>query len=221
MSVLFTRRGEPPAMGKRLSDYAEGDIVKLNENGTPVEFYVAKHDYESSLNGTGRTLLVRKECHSPGAWSSSGSFDYSSSDIDSALNGIYKGMFDAEVQNAIETTKFYYRGATGQIPKLELSRSVFILSTDELGVSVPVSMGSIGSTLPIATTLKKATCGGSGVTQWTRSIRYDSTQRIYGVSSTGNYTQNQPTSEGYARPCITLSGGTLFDPDTNEFLEVK
>ena len=49
--------------GIPLSDYEEGDIIKLNEGGSPVEFYVAKHDYESSLNGAGRTLVVRKDCY--------------------------------------------------------------------------------------------------------------------------------------------------------------
>ena len=46
--------------GIPLSDYAEGDLIKLNEGGSPVDFYVAKHDYESSLNGAGRTLVDRK-----------------------------------------------------------------------------------------------------------------------------------------------------------------
>ena len=49
--------------GMPLSDYAEGDIIKLNEGGSPVEFYVSKHDYESGLNGSGRTLVVRKDTY--------------------------------------------------------------------------------------------------------------------------------------------------------------
>ena len=31
--------------GIPLSDYEEGDIIKLNEGGSPDEFYVSKHDY--------------------------------------------------------------------------------------------------------------------------------------------------------------------------------
>lgn len=45
-----------PVMGIKLGDIAEGSIVKLNEGGSPVEFYVAKHNYENSLNGMGSTL---------------------------------------------------------------------------------------------------------------------------------------------------------------------
>ena len=55
--VIVSKQLTVPSTGKQLSDYAEGDIVKINENGTPVEFYVAKHNYQTRLNGTGRTLL--------------------------------------------------------------------------------------------------------------------------------------------------------------------
>ena len=45
-----------------LAEMAEGTLVKMNESGAPVEFYVAQHDYESELHGAGRTLVVRKYC---------------------------------------------------------------------------------------------------------------------------------------------------------------
>ena len=60
--VFFATRGLIGAP-VRLSDMEEGALVKLKESGSPVEFYVAKHDYESELNGSGRTLLVRKDCY--------------------------------------------------------------------------------------------------------------------------------------------------------------
>lgn len=52
----------------QISDYAEGSIIKINENGTPVEFYIAKHNYEHTLNGTGRTLVVRKDVYDQHVW---------------------------------------------------------------------------------------------------------------------------------------------------------
>ena len=48
---------------RKLSEISEGEIIKLKENGSLVDFYVAKHNYESGLNGEGRTLLVRKDIH--------------------------------------------------------------------------------------------------------------------------------------------------------------
>ena len=81
MAVFFTRRGAPPSLGKQLSDYAEGNIVKIPENGVPVEFYVAKHNYESELNGSGRTLVVRKDCYDSRVWDSGNINAYENSDI--------------------------------------------------------------------------------------------------------------------------------------------
>lgn len=46
-----------------LAELPEGSIIKLNEDDAPVEFYIAEHNYESDLNGAGRTLLVRKDCY--------------------------------------------------------------------------------------------------------------------------------------------------------------
>ena len=42
-----------------LGNKAVGSIIQLKENGKLVSFYVAKHNYENSLNGMGRTLVVR------------------------------------------------------------------------------------------------------------------------------------------------------------------
>ena len=47
-----------------LGNKAVGSIIQLKENGKLVSFYVAKHNYENSLNGMGRTLVVRKDCYS-------------------------------------------------------------------------------------------------------------------------------------------------------------
>ena len=43
-----------------LGSKAEGSIIKLKENGVLVDFYIAKQNYESGLNGSGRVLVVRK-----------------------------------------------------------------------------------------------------------------------------------------------------------------
>ena len=45
------------AAEKALSSISPGNTVKLNESGSPVEFYVATHNYEKALNGN-RTMLV-------------------------------------------------------------------------------------------------------------------------------------------------------------------
>lgn len=46
-------------MKKMIRDIAEGSAVYVQENGTRAKFVVAKKNFESELNGNGKTLLVR------------------------------------------------------------------------------------------------------------------------------------------------------------------
>ena len=130
MGILRYAGGKPdmaaPVGGILLSSIAEGSIVKLNEGGSPVEFYVAKHDYESALNGSGRTLLVRKDCCEGGkVWDADSYNVYSSSDIDNWLNNTYKGLLDTNVLKVISTTKFYSAKGAQNTNVTSISRSVF------------------------------------------------------------------------------------------------
>ena len=81
-----------------LGNKAVGSIIQLKENGSLVSFYVAKHNYENSLNGMGRTLVVRKDCYDTRAWHSSNVNAYASSSIDSWLNSTYKNLLDADIR---------------------------------------------------------------------------------------------------------------------------
>ena len=56
--------------GLSLSDLPEGSLAAIDESGSPVLFYLAKHDYESGLNGAGRTMFVRKDCYDERKWNS-------------------------------------------------------------------------------------------------------------------------------------------------------
>ncbi len=46
-------------MKQSLGSLAEGTIVPMLEHGSRVNYIVAKHNYQSGLNGTGHTMLVR------------------------------------------------------------------------------------------------------------------------------------------------------------------
>ena len=63
-----------------------------------MEFYVAKHDYESELNGAGRTLLVRKDCYDNRQWNSVKENAYGASSIDIWLNNGYMDLLDPKVK---------------------------------------------------------------------------------------------------------------------------
>lgn len=155
----------------KLGDKAEGSVVKLKENGVPVEFYVAMHNYESKLNGIGRTLMVRKDGHSTRRWSEKNTDKYEQSEIDTWFTEEYKPMLEANIQATIGTTKISSGNTYNGYAHVS-ERPVFALSVYELrgglyGFSVE------GGHLPIMDILKIAYLNGSAVEQWTRTSGYD------------------------------------------------
>lgn len=53
----------------QIKDLAVGDgFVYLNEGNSKVKFYVLAHNYESGLNGKGRTLFCRERPNTTGIW---------------------------------------------------------------------------------------------------------------------------------------------------------
>lgn len=203
-----------PITGILLSDIAEGSIVKLNENGSPVEFYVACHDYESTLNGTGRTLLVRKDNYGTTCmWNSASRNVYKNSTVDTWLNDTYKNVLDSSVIEAIGTTTFKYTPMNGNTAIGTLIRSVFILSAKELGMTSS-SMNYEGSTLPISNLLKIAYKDGSANSQGTRSPDTSTNYAFFYLDSTGTLKYLNASSSLYPRPCFTLPSASLFDKNT-------
>lgn len=194
--------------GTPLSDYEEGAIIKLNEGGSPVEFYVSKHDYESGLNGAGRTLAVRKDVYDNRAWDSGNVNAYSGSDLDTWFNGTYKNLLDPAIQTAIGTTKFYYTPGNGNNTVGTLERAVFVLSATEL-VGARYGVNTEGSQLPNSSLF-------FGVQQWTRSPIISTTNNVQMITSDTSVSGGIPTSNAYSRPCFTLPSSLLFNPDTNE-----
>lgn len=186
-----------------LSGKNEGDIVRLPENGQMVEFYVAKLDYESALNGTGRVLLVRKDCYDLRAWDADNVNAYATSDIDTWMNGDYKGLFPEEIQTAMGTTEFYYTPGNGTNTVTTLERPVFALSLTELGQTSAYA-NTEGSELPIASTLLIAYRNGSATTQWTRSAYKDYDDGALWINSTGGANGATCSSINGSRPCFTL-----------------
>ena len=213
--VIVSKQLKVPSLGKQLSDYVEGDIVKIPENGTPIEFYVAKHDYESSLNGTGRTLVVRKDCYNNRVWDNGNVNAYASSDLDSWFNSTYKNLLDADIRALIGTTKIRYTPGKGNYTVGTLERAVFALSATELGQSA--SWFNVeGSALPIANTLKVAYLNGRVNTQWTRSPYTRHTFYAVYLNSAGIANNYSFCNVSYgSRPAFTLPSVTKFDPDTN------
>lgn len=226
--VVFKGYGEThtaPVGRPELGTLPEESIVMINENGSPVPFYLAKHDYESELNGNGRTLMVRQDAFSEYIhWhTSSGTnnlSDYLISQPYAWLNSTYKGYLDTAVQSAIGTTSYYYiqgGGTSGTIgEKVVISSDVLLLSLIENGIS-EVDLYSYdpkdGSELPIASTLRNL-----GKKHFTRTPMHTTANlENTGVTNVISYiTEDGKGISGSAlsalslvRPAFTLPANTL------------
>ena len=206
--TLVEGTGYDITFGTPLSAYSEGDIVKIHENGYPVDFYVSKHDYESGLNGYGRTLVVRKDCYDNQAWDNGNVNAYASSDLDSWFNSTYKNMLDADIRSLIGTTKIRYTPGNGNNTVGTLERAIFALSLTELGQSRS-GANTEGFALPIASTLRIAYRNGSATIQWTRSPLTRITVLAWILNSKGSATRSNCNDSNGSRPAFTLPSSTI------------
>ena len=196
-----------------LGNKAVGSIIQLKENGKLVSFYVAKHNYENSLNGMGRTLVVRKDCYDSRQWHSSNVNAYASSAIDSWLNGTYKNLLDADIRGVIGTTKIKYTHGNGNNTVGTLERAIFLLSVTELGKTSTYA-NTEGTSLDIASSLQIAYRNGSAVSQWTRSPDTSSTFGVICLSTNGDVDGHGCTGTFGSRPAFTLPSTAIFDETT-------
>ena len=199
-----------------LGTIAEGSTVKLNENGSPVEFYVAKHDYESALNGTGRTLLVRKDCYGTSAWDKSNVNAWARCTLLSWLNGNYLNLLDEDTRGVISTTKYYYTPGNGNTSVTTRSDAVFQLSVTELGIS-GIYINEEGTALDIASILQIAYLNGRKVIQWTRSPHTLNTNHAWCLTADGSISTDTCSYSRGSRPAFTLPSGAMFDKKTMLF----
>ena len=191
----------PFSKGIPLSTITPGAILYLNESGSPVPFYVCKHDYESGLNGNGRTLIVRKDCYNRMAfseWSTSNLFLTSS--IADFLTKTWIGLLGSAIQDAAGQTKIYCYIDEYET-KREATRNAFILSTTELMPS-----GTEGTPLDpaVRSLLAIAKLNGSPLAQWTRTTKEYTSTDAYVLDTAGNISTQYIGNGNGMRPAFTL-----------------
>lgn len=186
-----------------LGNKSVGSIVKLKENGVLVDFYVAKHDYENGLNGSGRTLVVRKDCYDTRQWHTSNVNAYATSAIDTWLNSTYKNLLDADIRGVIGTTKIKYTPGNGNTTVGTLERAIFLLSVTELGRSASYA-NTEGTALSIASSLQIAYLNGSAVVQWTRSPGTNYAYYAFYLYADGSVGGDYCSGANGSRPAFTL-----------------
>ena len=191
----------PFSKGIPLSTITPGAILYLNESGSPVPFYVCKHDYESGLNGAGRTLLVRKDCYDKRIFDSSSKI-FAGSSIDTWLNGTWIKLLTLDVQSAAGTTKIYYYDGSNK--KAVTTRAVFLLSAAEFGYSEYADTDGEPLDSAVRKLLSTAYYGGNSVGQWTRTPATWTRNDVY-VIMPGDYSTHMPCNDSYGvRPAFTI-----------------
>lgn len=213
--VVDVVEGKVVGSKKPLSDFAEGDIIQLNENGNAADFYVAKHNYETGLNGAGRTLLIRKNVYGTFmAFDQNRDSDFETSTLSSFLNSDYKNALDEDVRSKIGTTKFYTSNGASNVV---LEKSVFVLSMTELGksnVNAPSGEGSFISATSKFVIANTET--GSAVGYWLRTLRKYESGYVFFVNPSGSVDSTAAdNSIYYARPAFTLPADFLISDGTS------
>lgn len=169
--TLIGGTGYDTPFGKKIAELTEGTIIKINESGSPVEFYVAKRNYESTLNGYGKTLVVRKDCYSTRTFTAQNSNHFPTSLLCDWLNETYIGLLDSGVQAVITDTTFKVWISGTTVTTAE--KKIFLLSATELGYVYSTSQTRLayveGEKLDISDLLIPANLNGEAVRQWTRS----------------------------------------------------
>ena len=204
-AVAPTLRVVRPTIG----NLAEGSIIQIAEEGTLVDFCVAKHNYE----GTGRTLVVRKERSSSVASFSnvSTSNKYESAKLDTFLNETYLTRLDSKVQAAITEVPIKVTGKQSS-SVYTINRKIFALSITEYGLSAS-GAATLGSALPVASAIlpEKSSNGNS---TWSRTAKYSSADAAFVVNKTDGALSGGVTNSQYYQPAFTLPTDYAYSDET-------
>ena len=121
----------------RLDTKNVGDIIKIKENSTAVDFIVVHKGAPSTAyyGMDGGVIVLRKDIHSNGVYDSSNN-DYANSDVHSWCNGTYLNTIQEDVRSQIMTVRIpYRRGTSGSSVSSGangLQCKAFLLSTREV-----------------------------------------------------------------------------------------
>ena len=220
-----------PMAGTPVSSLAVGTLIKINENGAPVEYMVVNQGLPSAMYDTScdGCWVLRKDIAENRAWDSSNN-DYKSSDIQAYLNGSWLSRYSVGVLSQIKQVKIPYVNGTGSGGSVAsgangLSCKIFLLSGYEVGWTTSddkyfprdgakLSYFDSGDNTT-ANNKRIAKYNGSATDWWLRSSSTRSTYSVWYVVSNGNhYDWNYYDTYG-VRPALVLPGTALVDQDLN------
>lgn len=220
-----------PITGTPLSQLAVGTLVKIRENGSPVEYMVVHQGlpssmYDASCDGC---WVLRKDIAENRAWDSSDN-DYKNSDIQAYLNGSWLSRYSVGVLSQIKQVKIPYVNGTGSSGSVAsgangLSCKIFLLSGYELGLtSIDISsfprdgakLSYFSSGASSAANNKRiANYNGSATSWWLRSPDTDNASRVWYIYSDGSCGHFYDYETYGVRPALVLPSTALVDQDLN------
>lgn len=220
-----------PIAGTPLGELAVGTLIKIQENGAPVEHLIVNQGlpssmYDASCDGC---WVLRKDIAENRAWDSSNN-DYKNSDIYNYLNGSWTSRYSAGVLSQIKQVKIPYVNGTGSGGSVAsgangLSCKIFLLSGYEVGFSTSdnsyfprdgakLSYFSSG-TGSAANNKRIANYNGSATHWWLRSPLTSDTDDVWDVYFNGDgdgWNYDYPLG---VRPALVLPSTALVDQDLN------
>ena len=220
-----------PIAGTPVSSLAVGTLIKIKENGAPVEYMVVHQGlpssmYDESCNGC---WLVRKDIAVSRQWNSTNN-DYANSDIQAYLNGGWTSRYETGILSQIKQVKIPYQNGTGYGGSVAsgangLSCKIFLLSGYELGWTTSdysyfprdgakLSYFSSGKSSS-ANNKRIANYNGSATVWWLRSPDTDHGSNVWSVNSNGSGYRYDYRSARGVRPACILPSDALVDENLN------
>lgn len=209
----------------QLGTKASGSIVKVNENGAPVNYIVVQQGLPSSIydpSCDGTWLLRQDAPDDKHVWDADTN-QVSGSDIMTYFNGTWLSRYDTEIRSAIKQVKIPYCAGRGSITAYTgasgLSCQVFPLSIYEVGMTksidgngwLPNADGSKlsyfieGSSASANQKRLAKTANGGNVIQWSRTPSTHDRYGIWCIDSSGGFTTDFCSVETiYPRPAMVL-----------------
>ena len=220
-----------PMAGTPLGSLAVGTLIKIQENGAPVEYMVVNQGLPSSLYDAScdGCWVLRKDIAENRRWGGSTN-DYKNSDIQAYLNSAWTSRYSAGVLSQIKQVKIPYQNGTGSGGSVAsgangLSCKIFLLSGYELGWTTSdnlyfprdgakLSYFSSG-TSSAANNKRIANYNGGAIVWWLRSPYTRYSDRALSVNTDGNWGYSSCFYSHGVRPALVLPSTALVDQDLN------
>lgn len=185
--------------GTPVGSVPEGQVITIHENGSPIEYFVARHNYEAGLNGNRGTLVFRKPSAGEVVWDS-GDASYSESEIDAWLNTTFLNRLSLGAINAIRATKIESAPVSSWQASV-IERKIFLPSLLELGGSdnnAPIE----GTMIPASSLIIDN--GEFPGAFWTRTNMDNDSYMAYGMLGDGTVYEDPKQSTNPIRPMFVL-----------------